>query len=88
MFKVGLTGGIASGKSRVADLFAALGVTVHDPNKANPDQYTWSAPGKPRDARPARQTLVCFAFQKGECSRGEGCRFAHTAGADAVVDCS
>jgi dephospho-CoA kinase len=30
MFKVGLTGGIASGKSRVADLFAALGVTVID----------------------------------------------------------
>jgi len=30
MFKVALTGGIASGKSRVADIFEALGVTVID----------------------------------------------------------
>ncbi len=29
-FRVGLTGGIASGKSTVADLFAALGVTIID----------------------------------------------------------
>ena len=30
MFRVGLTGGIASGKSRVAEFFAALGVPVID----------------------------------------------------------
>jgi dephospho-CoA kinase len=30
MFKVALTGGIASGKSRVADIFESLGVTVID----------------------------------------------------------
>ena len=30
MFKVGLTGGIASGKSRVADFFSALGVPIVD----------------------------------------------------------
>ena len=23
---------------------------------------------------------VCYAFQKGECTRGDGCRFAHGAG--------
>ncbi len=32
-FRVGLTGGIASGKSLVADLFAALGVPVIDTDK-------------------------------------------------------
>ena len=80
------TSGDYEAADRVKATLAALGVTVHDPNKAHPDQYTWSAPGKPRDARPARQTLVCFAFQKGECSRGEGCRFAHsTAGADTLA---
>lgn len=30
MFKIALTGGIASGKSRVADIFESLGVTVID----------------------------------------------------------
>jgi dephospho-CoA kinase len=30
MLRIGLTGGIASGKSTVADLFAALGVTIVD----------------------------------------------------------
>jgi len=30
MFRVGLTGGIASGKSTVANLFAALGITIVD----------------------------------------------------------
>ncbi|NDF86401.1 MAG: dephospho-CoA kinase, partial [Gammaproteobacteria bacterium] len=30
MFKVGLTGGIASGKTRVAEFFAARGVPVID----------------------------------------------------------
>ena len=30
MFRVGLTGGIASGKSRAAEIFASLGVTVID----------------------------------------------------------
>lgn len=30
MFRVGLTGGIGSGKSTVADLFASLGITVID----------------------------------------------------------
>jgi len=30
MFKVALTGGIASGKSRVADIFESLGITVID----------------------------------------------------------
>ena len=29
-FRIGLTGGIASGKSTVANLFAALGVTIVD----------------------------------------------------------
>jgi dephospho-CoA kinase len=30
MYRIGLTGGIASGKSTVADMFAALGVTIID----------------------------------------------------------
>ena len=30
MYRIGLTGGIASGKSRVADFFATLGITVID----------------------------------------------------------
>lgn len=33
MFRVGLTGGVASGKSTVADLFAALGATVIDTDR-------------------------------------------------------
>lgn len=33
MFKVGLTGGIASGKSTVSDLFSELGITIIDADK-------------------------------------------------------
>lgn len=44
MFAIGLTGGIASGKSAVADRFAALGVTVADADIA---ARTVVEPGQP-----------------------------------------
>ena len=44
MLKVGLTGGIASGKSRVAADFAALGVPIVDADVLSRDL---TAPGKP-----------------------------------------
>lgn len=48
MFRVGLTGGIASGKSTVANLFAALGVPVIDSDVIARDVV---APGTPLLAR-------------------------------------
>jgi len=41
------------------------------------------APGGGRRAIPGSLTPgkgICFAFQKGECSRGDGCRFVHEGG--------
>jgi len=52
MFTVGLTGGIGSGKSTVADCFAALGVPVIDTDVIAHD-LTAPARGTPPDARPA-----------------------------------
>ena len=37
-FVVGLTGGVASGKSALADRFAALGVTIAKPG-SGPDHW-------------------------------------------------
>ena len=44
MLRIGLTGGIASGKSTVADLFAGLGATVIDTDRIARDVV---APGTP-----------------------------------------
>jgi len=44
MLKVGLTGGIASGKSRVASVFAGLGVPIVDADALSRDL---TAPGQP-----------------------------------------
>lgn len=51
MFKVGLTGGIGSGKSTVADLFAAQGVPVLDADRVARDLVE---PGQPAIAAIAR----------------------------------
>ena len=44
MLKVGLTGGIASGKSHVASVFAGLGVHVSDADRIS---HALTAPGQP-----------------------------------------
>jgi dephospho-CoA kinase len=44
MFKVGLTGGIASGKSHAASVFAGLGIHVCDADRIS---HALSAPGQP-----------------------------------------
>lgn len=44
MLKVGLTGGIASGKSHAASVFARLGVPVSDADRIS---HTLTAPGQP-----------------------------------------
>lgn len=51
-FRVGLTGGIASGKSTVASLFAALGVPIIDTDQISRDLV---APGTPLLARIAEK---------------------------------
>jgi len=45
LYRVGLTGGIASGKSRVADLFAALGVPVIDADVIAREVVAVNTPG-------------------------------------------
>jgi len=52
LFRVGLTGGIASGKSTVAHLFSALGVPVVDADEIARDVV---APGQPLLARIAER---------------------------------
>jgi dephospho-CoA kinase len=44
MLKVGLTGGIASGKSHAASVFARLGAPVHDADRIS---HAITAPGQP-----------------------------------------
>lgn len=51
-FRVGLTGGIASGKSTVARLFAALGVPIIDSDEVAREVV---APGEPLLARVAER---------------------------------
>jgi dephospho-CoA kinase len=50
MFRVGLTGGIASGKSTVARLFAALGVPVIDTDELSREVVAPGSPLLPRVA--------------------------------------
>ena len=61
IYRVGLTGGIASGKSTVADLFAALGVPVIDTDLIARDVVAPGTPGL---------TAVIAAFGAGGAAGG------------------
>ena len=79
MFTVGLTGGIGSGKSTVADCFAALGVPVIDTDVIAHD-LTAPARGTPPDARPAGGAWLlptCRLYNHGLPLAGAPTRVGH-----------
>ncbi len=45
------------------------------PNTEKPKKKTFKR--KPKTASGEQKEKVCFAFQKGECTRGETCKFKH-----------
>ena len=55
---------------------SALGVTVIDT-----EGHRWyvgkNGKGDKAKAKPPKPAGLCFAFQKGECYRGDGCHFRH-----------
>ena len=65
-FRVGLTGGIASGKSTAASLFAALGVPVID---ADVISHELTAPGTPLHARLAARFGARYLRTDGSLDR-------------------
>lgn len=77
MYTVGLTGGIGSGKSLVAKIFAHLGIPVFDADTESKkileedlqirDQLTeWFGPDIYKDGRPDRQKLARMIFSNPE----------------------
>lgn len=60
VFRVGLTGGIASGKSTVSTLFAELGVTVID---ADIIARELSQPGTPNTSKSLSNLAVIMCLQ-------------------------